>query len=77
MPYPSLKDEFEEGRVVVKVVVNPEGKVVDAKILSKGTTITNNSIREAFLNVALKSVFSNSNSEGNQIGSITYQCRMQ
>lgn len=77
MPYPSLKDEFEEGRVVVEVVVNPEGKVVDAKILNKGTTIINNSIREAFLNVALKSAFSNSNSEGNQIGSITYQCRMQ
>jgi hypothetical protein len=77
LPYPSLKNEFEEGRVVVEVVVNPEGKVVDAKISSKGTTITNSSIREAFLNAALKSVFDKSKSEGNQIGSITYQCRMQ
>lgn len=77
LPYPSLKNEFEEGRVVVEVIVNPEGKVVDAKISSKGTTITNSSIKEAFLNTALKSVFDKSNSEGNQIGSITYQCRMQ
>lgn len=75
--YPSLKNEFEEGRVVVEVIVNPEGKVVDAKISSKGTTITNTSIREEFLNAALKSVFSKSNSEENQVGSIIYQCRMQ
>lgn len=77
LPYPSLKNEFEEGRVVVEVIVNPEGKVIDAKISSKGTTITNTSIREDFLNAALKSIFSKSDSEGNQIGSITYQCRMQ
>jgi hypothetical protein len=77
LPYPSLKNGFEEGRVVVEVIVNPEGKVVDAKISSKGTTITNTSIREEFLNAALKSVFSKSNSEENQVGSITYQCRMQ
>lgn len=75
--YPSLKNEFEEGRVIVEVIVNPEGKVVDAKISSKGTTITNTSIREEFLNAALKSVFSKSNSEENQVGSIIYQCRMQ
>lgn len=76
-PYPSLKNEFEEGRVVVEVIVNPEGKVVNAKISSKGTTITDSSTREAFLNAALKSVFNKSVSEGNQVGSITYQCRMQ
>jgi hypothetical protein len=77
LPYPSLKSEFEEGRVVVEVIVNPEGKVVDAKISNKGTTITNSSIRETFLNVALKSVFNKSDTEGNQVGNITYQCRMQ
>lgn len=42
LPYPSLKNEFEEGKVIVEVEVNPEGKVVDAKILSKGTTIKSN-----------------------------------
>lgn len=77
LPYPSLKNEFEEGRVVVEVIINPEGKVVDAKISNKGTTITNSSIREAFLSVALKSVFNKSDIERNQVGSITYQCRMQ
>lgn len=77
LPYPPLMSEFKEGRVVVEVIVNPEGKVIDAKISNKGTTITNGSIREAFLNVALKSVFNKSDTERNQVGSITYQCRMQ
>lgn len=77
LPYPSLKNEFEEGKVVVEVIVNPEGKVVNAKISNKETTITNSSIREAFLNVALKSTFNKSDTERNQVGSITYQCKMQ
>lgn len=76
-PYPHLTNEFEEGKVIVEVIVNPEGRVVDAKILNKGTTIANSSIRKAFLDAALKSVFDKSNSKGNQIGSITYQCRMR
>ena len=77
LPYPSLKDKFEEGRVVVEVVVDSEGKVVNAKISNERTTITNNSTREAFLKAALKSTFGKSNHNGYQIGSIIYQYKMQ
>mgnify|MGYP001244338596 CR=1 FL=1 len=77
LPYPSLKDKFEEGRVVVEVVVDSEGKVINAKISNERTTITNNSTRVAFLKAALKSTFGKSNHNGNQIGSIIYQYKMQ
>jgi periplasmic protein TonB len=67
--YPSR----EQGRVVVTIWVNKEGKVVRASPGARGTTTTDPALRRAAEQAALRAKFSpNPNAPDEQIGTITY-----
>ena len=63
----------EEGRIVVEIRVDALGNVVSAAI-TKGTTITNETLRNAAINAAKKNKFSTGG--GVAIGTITYNFRL-
>ena len=67
-------DEFqEEGIIVVEIWVDQKGKVTNAKAISKGSTITNPTMRTKAEEAARKSVFAaDSNAPEIQRGTITY-----
>ncbi len=63
----------EQGTVVVNIWVNPEGKVVDAKVYAKGTTVVNENLRSIARRSALNSTFvSDPSAPPKQTGTITY-----
>ncbi|MEY4111066.1 MAG: hypothetical protein RLZZ46_1421 [Bacteroidota bacterium] len=63
----------EEGRVVVEITVNPQGKVISAKPGIKGSTTTNPQLLEIAKKAALNASFSEStDSPEEQKGTITY-----
>ena len=70
---PSPSREFEEeGKVVVDIWVDKEGRVQRAEI-GKGTTVTNSSMRESARQAALKSIFvQDEDASELQRGTITY-----
>lgn len=61
----------EEGKVVVTITVNPEGKVISTRI-SPQTNTVNPTLRKAAEQAASKAQFNRINSVDNQIGTITY-----
>ena len=63
----------EEGRIVVEIRVDASGNVVSAAI-TKGTTITNETLRNAAVSAAKKNKFSTGG--GVAIGTITYIFRL-
>lgn len=63
----------EEGRIVVEICVDAEGNVVFADI-AKGTTISNETLRNAAITAAKKNKFSAGG--GVAIGTITYNFRL-
>ena len=63
----------EEGRIVVEICVDASGTVVSAAI-TKGTTITNETLRNAAVTAAKKNKFSAGG--GVAIGTITYNFRL-
>lgn len=63
----------EEGRIVVEIRVDASGNVVSAAI-TKGTTITNETLRNAAVSAAKKNKFSAGG--GVAIGTITYNFRL-
>lgn len=65
---PSYKGN-DQGRIVVNIRVDQQGRVVDASI-GTGTTITSEQMRQAALQAAKKNVFSTGNSPA--VGTITY-----
>ena len=64
----------EEGRIVVEIRVDASGKVESASVSSKGTNITNQALRTAAVNAALKNKFSAGT--GVAMGTITYNFRL-
>jgi outer membrane biosynthesis protein TonB len=63
----------EEGKIVVTIKVNRQGKVTSAVAGARGTTISEISLRQQAENAALKTVFSsNSDAPEEQRGTITY-----
>ena len=62
----------EEGKVVVTIMVNPDGKVVAASISPRGTTTANASLRKSALRAAKMARFNKVNQLDNQEGTITY-----
>lgn len=66
----------EEGTVVVTIVVNPAGKVIDASINSK-TNTTSSALRKAALDAARKATFNEVTTSGNQTGTITYKFELR
>lgn len=70
LPRP-VYDVPEEGKVVVTIIVTPEGKVMSAEI-NKLTNTINPQLRDAAKKAAKKAEFNRINGVDNQIGSITY-----
>lgn len=61
-----------DGTVVVDIVVDPRGNVVEATI-GRGTTATNAALRRESLSAAKKTKFQSVSTLGNQKGTITYR----
>ncbi len=64
----------EEGTIVVEIRVDASGNVVSAAISTKGTNITNETMRNAAVEAAKKNKFSTGG--GVAIGTITYNFRL-
>ena len=64
----------EEGTIVVEIRVDASGNVVSAAISTKGTNITNETMRNAAIDAAKKNKFSTGG--GVAIGTITYNFRL-
>lgn len=72
LPKPAY-NSMEQGKVVVKIWVNKQGKVVRVQTGIKGTTITEAQLRKLAEDAAKKSVFTpDPNAADLQIGTITY-----
>lgn len=65
------------GRVVVEITVDPGGKVVNAQYRAVGSTTTNAELINAALSAARRSRFNKIDGEGLQIGTITYNFKLQ
>jgi hypothetical protein len=62
-----------EGKIIVTIIVNREGKVIFASAATKGTTISDYRVREQAEIIARKAVFApNKNAPAEQRGTITY-----
>ena len=66
----------EEGRIVIDITVNPQGKVISASI-GKGTNIDNATLRRDALSAARRVVFNSISSVNNQMGTITYNYKFK
>ena len=66
----------EEGRVVVTITVDPEGKVVDTRINNR-TNTTNLQLRQAAVEAARRTKFNAIGGENNQTGTITYYFKLK
>lgn len=75
LPRPSYNVQ-DEGRVVVNITVNPEGKVIQTTINSR-TNTANASLRRAALDAARKAVFNGVSAVNNQTGTITYYFKLR
>jgi len=73
LPKPVYNSD-EQGTVVVKIWVNKDGKVVNARVNVTGTTTSSTQLQNLAISAALKATF-NSNPEGPEVqtGTITYQ----
>lgn len=75
IPIPTYNVQVE-GRVVVTIAVNPEGKVVSAEI-HRRTNTTNAVLRKAALDAARKARFVPVKKVDNDYGTITYYFRLK
>lgn len=73
MPVYNVQDE---GRVVVTIVVDPQGHVVSTDI-TKGTNTMNKQLRKAALDAARKARFNTISGVDNQSGTITYYFKLK
>lgn len=72
LPKPAY-ESMEQGKVVVKIWVNKQGKVTRALPGVQGTTITDQRLRQLARDAALKAVFTpDPNASDIQVGTITY-----
>lgn len=74
---PAIQDETQKaGRVVVRVCVNAQGKVISADYTQKGSTTTDSDLRQIAENAARKFKFTEGELE-RQCGTITIDFRLQ
>lgn len=66
----------DEGRVVVTITVNPEGRVIKTDINSR-TNTTNPALRQAALRAASQALFNRIDGLNNQMGTITYYFQLK
>jgi len=76
LPRPSYNIS-EEGTVVVRIVVNAQGKVMSSDIELGGTTTSNTQLRQAALDAAKQAQFNAINGSQNQSGTITYHFKLK
>lgn len=70
LPKPS--QEFnQEGKVVVNIIVDAQGKVVSAKV-GAGTTVSDEATKQLAVRAAYKALFDTVNRPDKQMGTITY-----
>jgi TonB family protein len=74
LPRPAYSVQ-EEGKIVINITVDPQGKVISAEI-GRGTNITNPSMRNSALEAARKAKFNIITGNNNQSGTITYNYRL-
>jgi len=67
---------YEEGRIVVTIIVDKDGSVISANVGS-GTNIDNPTLRKAAVEAAQKTKFNKINEGKNQSGTITYTFKLQ
>jgi hypothetical protein len=71
LPAPEINNV--QGKVVVRITVDPSGKVVDAEAVSKGSTIANAKVWKKCEDFAMKAKFSaKPDAPEVQMGTITY-----
>ena len=70
LPQPE-KGKYQPGKVVIEIRVNPEGRVVNAKLTS-GTNLSDKATIDAMLQKAREARFTPSEQKQDQIGLITY-----
>lgn len=66
----------DEGRVVVNITVNPDGKVVQTSVNPR-TNTANAALRRAALNAAAQAEFNSVEGVNNQMGTITYYFKLR
>lgn len=66
----------EEGTIVIEITVSPQGNVIAAQVRTRGTNITNESMRRSAVEAARKARFAVVNESNNQYGTITYRYRL-
>lgn len=66
----------DEGRVVVNIIVNPEGQVI-ATSINRRTNTVNPELREAAEDAAKRARFNQINAVDNQSGTITYYFKLK
>ncbi len=66
----------DEGRVVVTITVNPEGRVIKTAVNSR-TNTTNPALRQSALKAASQAVFERVDELTNQTGTITYYFKLK
>ena len=75
LPRPAYKIQ-EEGKIIVKITVDPKGNVIFAEI-GNGTNIDNASMRKSALDAAKRTKFNSINGANNQSGTITYVYKLK
>ena len=70
LPKPTYTDQTDEGKVVVSIIVDANGKVISANV-KNGTTTTSPALRNSALAAAKQSTFS-AGSNNAESGTITY-----
>lgn len=74
LPEPSY-DVQVEGTIVVEIIVNPEGQVINAYI-APGTNIDNYEMKQSAIKAAKRARFNPVDELNNQTGTITYRYRL-
>ena len=76
MPRPAYTGS-QEGKIVVRITVDKTGTVIGTAI-DKGTTISEESLRENCKTAARQVKFSSdADAQGNAVGTITYNFKLQ
>ena len=74
-PIPAYTQQ-EEGKIIIKITVDPEGNVIFAEI-ENGTNIANASMRKSALDAAKRAKFNSISGANNQSGTITYVYKLK
>lgn len=76
LPHPSYTIQ-EEGIVVIRITVNPQGNVTAASVSLQGTNTDNSTLRNAALLAAKQARFNTIEGTQQQSGTITYRFRLK